>query len=271
MDDAGTRQADPILQAPPGAPRAARLPGTGPVGPHDWILRDEAFEAQMALRDRLVAAGVEGLALRPEAREAALEMLDAVLDSIARDAGYGIVGPAEIRRPDGAVVSADRARPMGTIARLIQEDVCLLQPGPSGHVLTAGALLFPSFWRLEEKLGRSLVSIHAPVDEYDEDVARRVQRLFDAIRPGRPLCRWNWLPYDQPWLHQPRDEADRREATAASPWLRRERQCLLRLPRTGAVAFTIHTFVSRAPGRDGAPEGALDPRLPRGVSRSSTS
>ena len=237
---------EPILQAPPEAPRADRLPGTGPVGPDGWILRCEAFDAQMALRDRLVAAGAEGLALRPEAREAAGEMLDLVLARIARDPGYR-VGP-EVARPDGVRVALDRARPMAAIARLVQEDVCLLQPGPSGHVLTAGALLFPSFWRLEEKLGRSLIGIHAPVEEYDEGVSRRVQRLFDALRPGVVHRRWNWLPYDEPWLHQPREEADRRAATAASPWLRRERQCLVKLPRTGAVAFTIHTFVAPRPG-----------------------
>ena len=261
---------EPILQAPPEAPRADRLPGTGPVGPDAWILRCEAFDAQMALRDRLVAAGAEGLALRPEARGAAGEMLDLVLERIGRDPGYRM-GAEVVVRPDGVCVPVDRGRPMAALARLVQEDVCLLQAGPDGHVLTAGALLFPSFWRLEEKLGRPLSGIHAPVEAYDDGLARRVQRLFDALRPGVVLCRWNWLPYDEPWLHQPRDEADRREATAASPWLRRERQCLLRLPRTGAVAFTIHTFVSRAPEREGAPEGAPDPHLPRGVSRSSTS
>ena len=282
---------------PPDAPRAARLPGTGPVGADEWILRDAVFAEQMALRDRL--AGAPGtLALRPEARGAAAELLDAVLARVSRDAGYRLTarspggrrggpdaedrgeradgggpipdapalrasgprdaargatgiernpGVAVVCRPDGVEVPVDRARPMATMARLVQEDLCLLQPGPEGHVLTAGALLFPSFWRLDEKLGRSLVSIHAPVEEYDADVARRVQRLFDAIGPGRPLCRWNWLAYDEPWLHQPRDEAVRREAGAGSPWLRRERQCLLRLPRTRAVVFSIHTFVARAP------------------------
>jgi hypothetical protein len=210
-------------------------------------MRDEVFSPQMALRDRLVA--VPGTtALLPGAEAAADELLDAVLDRLSRDPGYRVPGPGDrVLRPDGVAVAVDRARPMETLARLVQEDLCVLQPGPEGHVLTAGALLFPSFWRLTEKIGRSLGSIHAPVEEYDADLARRVQRLFDAIRPGRPLCRWNWLPYDDPWLHQPRDEADRREARDGSPWLRRERQCLLRLPRTGAVVFTIHTFVARAP------------------------
>ena len=244
----------PVLHPePPDAPRAARLPGTGPVGPGDWILRDAVFGPQMALRDRLVSAPGT-LALMPEARDAADELLCAVLALLAGDPGYdvpaagasGADAPVVVRRPDGASVPVDRARPMATMARLVQEDLCILQPGAHGHILTAGALLFPSSWRLTEKLGRSLVSIHAPVEEYDPDVARRVQRLFDAIRPGRPLCRWNWLPYDSPRLHHPVGEAERRREPRGGGWLRRERQCLLRLPRTNAVVFTIHTFVTRA-------------------------
>lgn len=206
----------------------------------------------MALRDRLVVdAADEVLALRPEAREAADELLDAVLSRLGRDVGYPVDG-AEVVRPDGVAVPLDRTAPMTTLARLVQKDLCLLQPGPEGHVLTAGTLLFPSFWRLGEKLGRSLVSIHAPVPDYNAGLARRVQRLFDALRPGTVLCRWNWLPHDEPWLHMPRPEAVRRETSAAPPWLRRERQCLLRLPRTGAVVFSIHTFVMRIEKEQGA-------------------
>ena len=277
--------ADPPVLHPalPDVPRSARLPGTGPVGPDEWIVRDEAFARQMALRDRL--AGLPGtLAMLPGSEEAAGELLGLVLDRLARDPDYRAEGrgaagtrggaarpgpsslrgaipfpdgtpsaparggvPTRVARPDGVVVPVDPGRPMATLARLVQEDLCVLQPGPDGHVLTAGALLFPSFWRLPEKLGRSLVSIHGPVDEYGPDLAARVQRLFDAIRPGRPLCRWNWLHYDEPWLHQPRDEAIRRSAGPGAPWLRRERQCLLRLPRTRAVVFTIHTYVVPAP------------------------
>lgn len=244
----------PILQPPPRAPRAPRLPGTAPVDPDAWLLRCEAFGAQMALRDRLVAEGAEGLAMRAEAREAVGELLDAVLDRLGRDAGYR-VGATEVRRPDGVAVAVEREAPLATLARLVQEDLCLLQPGPEGHRLTAGVLLFPSFWRLADKIGRALPAIHAPVADYDPEVARRVQRLFDALRPGLVLERWNWLPHDEPWLHMPRPEAVRRETSARPAYLRRERQCLLRLPRTGAVVFSIHSFVSRMEG-EGAPAPA---------------
>jgi len=50
------------------------------------------------------------------------------------------------------------------------------------------------------------------VAEYDVDVAKRVQRLFDGIKPGRPMWRFNVLEYVRPDLFQPRSETDPREA-----------------------------------------------------------
>lgn len=114
-------------------------------------------------------------------------------------------------------------------------------------MLVAAVLCFPASWRLDEKIGRPLTAIHAPVAVYDADVGRRVQRLFDAIRPGQPLWRANLLEYDDPALFQPRSAFDppRRTSGPEAPYLRAERQCLLRLPRTGAVVFSIHTHVVR--------------------------
>ena len=108
-------------------------------------------------------------------------------------------------------------------------------------MLTAAALCFPANWRLADKIEQPLTGIHAPVEEYDADIARRVQRLFDGVRAGRPLWRFNKLRYADADLHQPR----RRETGRDMPFIRSERQCILRLPESDAVAFTIHTYVVR--------------------------
>lgn len=92
---------------------------------------------------------------------------------------------------------------------------------------------------------RPLIAIHDPVASYDTDIAKRVQRLFDGIKPGRPLWRFNALWYRDAELYQPRGLGDPRSAVdqGRAPFLRSERQTLLRLPETGAVVFTIHTYV----------------------------
>lgn len=229
-------------------PRLARLPGTLPLDPSDWLRRDEAYAGQMALRDLLIATRTpEVHALLPQARAAADELYQTVLARLA-PLGFGL-GPTSIRRPDGVEVALDPTQPLATLGRLVQEDLCLMEEGgphgyPGEHVLTGAILCFPASWTLSEKIGRPLVRIHAPVPPYDDDIARRVQRLFDGIRPDRPLWRMNANPYMSPDLFHPRREADPRpKPRGPAPYLRSERQCLLRLPDTGAVVFSIHTYV----------------------------
>ena len=236
-------------------PRSARLPGIQPLDPATWLLRDDAFAPQMAERDRLLAATPERVhAMEPRAEAAVEELRALVLGHVSAAPGYDF-GRGRVTRPDGVEVPRDGA-PLMVLGRLIQEDLCVLLPdGGGGHVLAAAVLCFPARWTLNEKMGRALIGIHAPVAEYDADLARRVQRLFDALHPERPLWRANALGYADPTLHQPCREADPRPpAPDPPPFIRAERQCLLRLPESRAVVFSIHTQVVRradAPGWPG--------------------
>jgi hypothetical protein len=92
-----------------------------------------------------------------------------------------------------------------------------------------------------EKIGRPLTAIHTPVPIYDAEMAARVQRMFTALRPGQVLWRANALLYEDPALHQPRLENAPRQRVGLRNYLRSERQCLLKLPVSGAVVFSIHT------------------------------
>jgi len=157
--------------------------------------------------------------------------------------GEYITGKGAVIRPDGVVVPIDRDAPLLTLGRLVQEDFCIhLQQGDE-HALMGAILCFPASWMLAEKIGRPLTGIHGPVAVYDAGVAARVQRLFDAIRVDQPLWRANALLYEDPGLHQPRRENERRPKPATRNYMRSERQCLLRLPQTRAVVFSIHTTI----------------------------
>jgi Haem-dependent oxidative N-demethylase, alpha subunit-like len=223
-------------------PAARRLPGIQPLDMANWLVVEDAFAAQMALRDRLLSerrADVFGACDTAPAQE----LLNLVLSHLGPD--YQIK-PRGVIRPDGVEVAFDNDHPLVVAARLVQEDLCLLeQPAQAGeHVLTGAVLCFPASWTLAEKLGRPLTSIHDPVPEYADGLAARVQRLFDALHPDRPLWRANALLYDDPTLFQPRRHADRRARPRGQPpFLRSERQSLLRLPETRAVVFSIHTWV----------------------------
>ncbi len=227
-------------------PRTARLPGILPVEAEDWLRVDDAFAGQMALRDRLIAGSAAQVhTLLPQGQAAAEELLARVLSELARVPDYA-VGAGKVRRPDGVEVALDPGQPLLTLGRLVQEDLCLLQEDGAEHVLTGAILCFPASWTLAQKIGRPLLAIHAPVPAYDAGLARRVQRLFDAIRPEQPLWRMNYLTYDDPTLHQPRREGERRPRPEGHVFVRCERQVLLRLPQTRAVVFSIHTYVVKS-------------------------
>ncbi|MEO0502401.1 MAG: DUF3445 domain-containing protein [Pseudomonadota bacterium] len=220
------------------------LPGIRPeTGP--WLRVDEAYDAQMARRETLLQAQADDvLYLEDAARPAAEELLALVLSQLPT-LGYAVKDDA-VWCPDGRQVHLDGATPMRTLGRLCQCDFVLMEKRQAQHVLTGAVLCFPASWRLREKAGRPLTDIHVPVAEYDADVARRVQRLFDGIQVGRPLWRFNQLWYQDPELYQPRSAQDPRRVGAGSdtgPYYRTERQTLLRLPQSRAVVFAIHTLV----------------------------
>ena len=223
----------------------SKLPGIQPLAnPLDWVLNDEAFADQMALRDRSISEQTDKvLALHESARPAARELLDHVLATITNLPGYQL-SDTSVTRPDGVDVEIDREAPLATAGRLVQEDLCLMQPKNGEHLLSGAVLCFPAGWTLAEKFMRPLVAIHRPVKPYDQDIARRVQRLFDGIKVDRPLWRYNGLFYDNPALFAPFTEAEPRpKLSKKAPYFRVERQCLLRLPRTDAVVFSIHTYL----------------------------
>jgi hypothetical protein len=223
---------------------AQRLPGTMALPRAEWLFVDAAYGAQMRERARLLAERPgDVLAIRPEAQDAADELLEEVLGDLP---GLGFECDGEqVRCPDGRRVTLDRARPLWTLGHLLQADFCLLQkpPGAAEHVLTGAVLCFPSSWTLAEKLGHPLMRIHQPVGSYDAPMGARVQRMFDNLRPEQPIWRANLLDYTNPALFQPRREAAPKQRHTGSPYLRSERQCLLKLRDSGAVVFSIHTAV----------------------------
>ncbi|RYH09275.1 DUF3445 domain-containing protein [Tropicimonas sp. IMCC6043] len=236
-------------------PQARRLPGTAPIGIDDWLWQLDSYPAQMAERERLLAEDPAAvLALLPAADAPVRELYDLVLGLLQRRPGFARQGDV-MRCPDGRSVHLDRSDPLRTLGRLVQEDLCLLvkPEGAAEHLLAGAVLCFPASWTLSEKLGRPMAAIHVPVDVYDATLAARVQRLLDNIRPGQPLARSNALFYDDPALFQPRPEDDPRPAGGPDArFFRSERQCLLRLPESGAVVFSIHTVLLDRAGLEAA-------------------
>ena len=136
------------------------------------------------------------------------------------------------------------------VGRQVAEDLLLLSDA-SGWPLVAGQLCFPNDWCLAEKLGCSLFEVHAPVPGFAQRVGDPTLKLFDKLKPERPIWRVNWAVKVTGRLDLPPNidatfEASKQEVTATNAghrcYFRLERQTLSRLP--SGILFTVKTSVA---------------------------
>ena len=224
------------------------LPGVRPLSDGRWIRVDEAYAEQMKYRRELVATRRDEVLFEggPEASDAVEECLQEAL-KLMPAMGFSYT-QRHIFCPDQAEIDHEADSPLATLAKTVQEDICILDKQGDEHVLIAAALCFPASWTLAEKAGRSLSRIHAPVGEYTGDMTLRVQRMFDAVHDSRPLWRNNMLGYASPELFTPRSECETQRNDLpldVAPYIRAERQCILRLPQTRAIVFSIHSYMAK--------------------------
>ena len=220
--------------------------GIEPLGAGDWIEPDAHLVRDLALKEHLLATKrnvVVGLRNGAEAGQTE------VLAKLAQHLPQRF--PQFFRREGEAlrILPADRAislvdgPPLVAAARLVQEDLCLMQRDATGWRLAAAVLCFPSGWSLAEKLGRDLGAVHANVPGFAGRMENVVTRIFDNLRPHQPLVRFNWSIYGDGELHHPRGlEAPRFSDSgdaARRAHIRVERQMLTRLPASGDILFTI--------------------------------
>jgi hypothetical protein len=221
------------LRLDPGPPWVSM--GTRPLDDAHWLVVDDGFNDELAQKAELLARRHdEVFGALPESHEASTETLEVV------QAWMKTHHPDAHPRPP---VGPD-LHPLDHAGRLVQEDLCLMFTAPDGSsVLGAGSVCFPSHWRLADKLGLPAAQIHAPVPHYETELRDRVDRFLGRLRPGRGVVRRNLSVHNHPNLFAPEPHESPSSFTddPAEVWLRSERQTLRRLPRSGAVLFTIKT------------------------------
>jgi len=263
VDDATYRAADhgwlvelDGLSVHSGAPQQRMA--TRAVDEADWLRLDGMREPELALRRRILAEARPEVSAAVPGSEAACEEAAALVGSWLAEHHPDLAGP-DLSGPDlvsGGVTGDGLGHEIGLAALeraalFVQEDLCLMERSPDTGAwdLTAGVVLFPSYWRILEKLGHPQEAIHGPVPHYADDLAVTVTRFFDRLRPGRIVSRRNWGFAAHPLLFVPQigvlDTSDRYQPPDL--WLRSERQTLRALPRTGAILFTIKVQLAPAP------------------------
>ncbi len=228
--------------------------GLMPLAPAEWIEIDSYFAHDLAAKRMLLETSHgEVFAALPGAAGAAAELLSMLVvhlpqyhSQIFQCTDGLLYNMASGERWD---VACPPLHPLDLCGRLVQEEFCLVAEESGAYRLVGATLCQPASWRLAEKIGRPLAEIHAAVPGYAATLERQVDRFFAQLKPGRLTWRFNWTVVQDPAPFQPEHIASPVPITAdnagAHLWLRVERQTLRRLPASGAVVFTIRTYIGR--------------------------
>lgn len=242
-----TELSPPFLHSPYDGSSQPFTVGLKPVTEDALLEPDRFLCPHLAEKERLFRETLDTV-FRAEAEtsEAQVEVLSCVVANLDRyHPKTHAVGTDSVRiRETGHEVPLGGGDPaLLTASRMVQEDLVLMRAGADGYRLAAASLCFPSSWSLAEKFGQSMTGIHENVPGFNgARMGQTVARLFENLKAGQLVCRFNWSLYDDPDLHHPRAKRIRGEIGedfAGRLFIRVERQTLQRLPGTGDILFTI--------------------------------
>ncbi len=193
----------------------------------EWLRRHPTDAQTLALRADLIASKrSDVLAFMPES--------DAGLRELA----------SYLSARDQIILAGDAAEILAELGRRYAEDICILTPHGAQYLLSGAILCFPNRWRLDEKAGKPIVAVHAPVPEYADKLSTQVDFFLSRLRPGRSFMRSNWGLVSVDMLHLPDPVAPVNPFTDTQFFMRREDQSFVKLPESNAVVFTIRTTVT---------------------------
>lgn len=185
-----------------------------------WQQSEEAATVLAERRRWLAEAPQRHLLVLPEGEESVAEAVAFMLAQIDLPASSPEQAATELE-PDWIVLSGEPAR---------------------SHPVIGGAVIFPSSWAFEEKIGRPLHEVHAPVPGLQSSLGSQIHTFLSRLAPNAAWERDNWGISADPRLnHHPALPIRRLDASATleTTWLRLEQQFLTRLPVTNAILFGI--------------------------------
>ena len=225
----------------------------------DWFRIDDGYINAIRKKKSLIRSfGREVGHTLPEGYESAKELVDMMAEHLTQ------VYPHMFKQ-DGKhlynLVSSDKYNLedpdddyINIAGKLVQEDLILIKPKKDlKYYLVAGSLCFPSEWSLLEKIGKNIAEIHSPVPLLNQNLGPIIDRFLNGIRPGQQYWRINFLTTSSPRFSQLKnvkgmntyqngDEITKE--TVDKLYMRNERETFTKLPKTGAILFSLKTYIT---------------------------
>lgn len=229
--------------------------GLFPFMEAEWIELDDELGRYLDEKERLLKTNRDLVFVEePDTEQAQREVLDRLVSHLLNHFPdrYERCDEGLMLRPLNRLVRLDDEGVPDLIkaSLLVQDDLVLMRRGEDGWRLVAGCVCFPSSWDLNEKFGKPLQRIHAPVPQFGPGTrnASVIERIFDRLQAEHPVKRLNWSIYsDDALFHNQRSEVhrlrDESDLTTQTGYLRMETQTLTKLEQSGDILFTIRIHV----------------------------
>lgn len=144
---------------------------------------------------------------------------------------------------------------------VVFDDLCIIDRKPISPMLISGCVASPSYWRLEDKVGRPISEVHAPVVGLNEKLGARINEFFQRLPDERLFERRNWFVHTSEALHQ-NDSEPEEDFQSSALILRSERQTLRAFGRWVCFSIAVSTHplsqMTAVPGAVDSLSRALD-------------
>jgi hypothetical protein len=188
------------------------------------------------------------------------ELLEAAISNVATycQSSFSLADGILTDLLDGSChyIDGSGLEPLEILGGFLEEDFVLFTNESGKDIIIAASNAYTSSGRIVSCVGRDMHYAHDPVPGLNMQLAARIDRVIRNIQLDRPVVRFNWFitPISSrlfPEISHQANVAAARDAgqilagdfarSGEVLWLRVERQTFVRLPRTGALAFGIHT------------------------------
>lgn len=158
------------------------------------------------------------------------------------------------------------------LSRFLEEDYIILFPDPERYnsdeyIFKGGVFLFAAGFDPATVFKTPLTNIHGPVPDYKTKLRPQMNRFFEKLKPNVWVRRNNWSiqTHNKVFTMGDNKGKEDEEIVSIDPgtldferevFFRSERQILTRLPESGAIVFSIRTYLT--PMKNIRDEGLAD-------------
>lgn len=251
--------------------------GISKMDPQDWLLIEDSYKAELEEKMKILTNShpkypankdLRGSTFfeSPEADHAIREFYDIAVNYMCskypmyfkRDEKHvhNIITGDRIPSRSG---NHTRVELQDALTRTIQEDFLILLKDPSRadekygdeYFFKAGVFAFAAGFDPKDKFDKPLTSIHDPIPGYAEKLKKSMNRFFDRLGAYEIVTRSNFSVQTHDKFYVDNDNKGyHNDYSGEQPTFdendlhyRSERQALTKLPESGAIVFTIRTYL----------------------------